>query len=200
MTHRSAPATLVLDIDGVLVHPRGRAWHDTLEDDLGISPDQLHREFFTPCWPSIVTGAASLTVELGLALKRMGAGVGVDELIAYWFQAHSRIDLAVVGVACAWADRTRGRLVLASNQEHTRAAYLWGEVGLGDVFGEMYYSAKAGVAKPSPEFFSWCGADLGGRVVFFDDDAANVAAARGAGWDAHLFTGAAAMRGVLAGR
>jgi 2-haloacid dehalogenase len=53
-----------------------------------------------------------------------------------------------------------------------------------------------GVAKPDPEIFEVLGRRLGhpvGGVLFVDDVARNVAAARAAGMDAVLFTDAAGL-------
>ena len=62
---------------------------------------------------------------------------------------------------------------------------------VGDAFDHLVFSYRLGAAKPDPEAFERAGSHLGGtaeQVVFFDDSADNVHAARAAGWDAHLFT------------
>ncbi|UDY36012.1 HAD family hydrolase [Dermatobacter hominis] len=64
-------------------------------------------------------------------------------------------------------------------------------------------SGEERVCKPEPEIFRRCEARFGFRpeqALFFDDSPANVAGARAVGWDAELFTGAAAARLALVSR
>jgi len=64
----------------------------------------------------------------------------------------------------------------------------------------LVFSADLGLVKPEPEIYARADAAYGTRpadVVFFDDRAENVAAARAHGWDAHLFTGPGSVLDVL---
>jgi 2-haloacid dehalogenase len=57
-------------------------------------------------------------------------------------------------------------------------------------FDRAFLSGPAGMAKPDPRFYALLEAGTGiapGRLLFVDDTAANVAAARARGWQAHLF-------------
>lgn len=201
-----APA-LVLDVDGVLVHvegqDRGTAWYARLREDLGIDPQQLHDEFFRKRWSQIVSGRADLREELGAALQRIRPSVSVDELTTYWFRNHSEVDHEVLDAVTEWADRTRGRLFLATNQEKYRADYLWRNLGLQRFFTSIFYSADMGLTKSEVEFFQRVGNLIAGAdwrradILFFDDDTQNVEVAARAGWTARLFTDVTALRKAL---
>lgn len=76
---------------------------------------------------------------------------------------------------------------------HERFAFL-------DWFHGRVYSCEERVAKPDPAMFERCTQrfDLDpGRVLFVDDNPANVAAAHAAGWSAVRFSEPAALRVVL---
>ena len=69
-----------------------------------------------------------------------------------------------------------------------------------DLFDDIIVSGVEKVAKPNPRIYEIVeersgrsGADL----FFTDDNPANVEAARERGWDAHIFTDAAALEGQL---
>ncbi len=66
-----------------------------------------------------------------------------------------------------------------------------------------FFSAELRLAKPDPEIYAAVTDALGvpgEQVVFFDDRQVNVDAARGAGWDAHLWTSGVAVEETLRAR
>jgi HAD superfamily hydrolase (TIGR01509 family) len=67
----------------------------------------------------------------------------------------------------------------------------------------LFLSCEIRACKPSPEAFAAVEASLGlppGEILFIDDTAANVEAARARGWDAILFASNAALASDLAAR
>jgi putative hydrolase of the HAD superfamily len=67
----------------------------------------------------------------------------------------------------------------------------------------LVFSADLGLAKPDPAIYAAADQAYGtapGDVVFFDDRADNVAAARAHGWDAHVWAGPEEALAVLAQR
>jgi len=69
-----------------------------------------------------------------------------------------------------------------------------------DHFEDIIVSGVEKVAKPDPRIYEIVEARSGrsGAELFFtDDNAANIAAARARGWDAHLFTDAASLEAQL---
>jgi 2-haloacid dehalogenase len=72
-----------------------------------------------------------------------------------------------------------------------------------DLFEGIVVSGVEKLVKPDPELFALAARRFGhapGDMLFVDDNAANVAAARDGGWQAHHFTDAAALRAELVAR
>jgi 2-haloacid dehalogenase len=71
---------------------------------------------------------------------------------------------------------------------------------LFDLFADVVVSGEERSAKPEPRIYEIAEARFGvppGRLFFTDDNPANVAAAGARGWQAHLFTDAAALERSL---
>jgi putative hydrolase of the HAD superfamily len=193
--------TLMLDVDGVLIHPRcGPHWSSRLERDLGINPAALHASFFVPCWEKIVTGRASLPDCLAACLPAIAPAVTPSRLMAYWFEQDSRIDHEVLqGIV---ALRALGMPVyLATNQDHARMRYLLDTLALRPCIDGWFHSAALGERKPQQAFFAAIQAHLAvpaPDLVLVDDSAENVAAARAAGWQAIQWTAGATLADLIA--
>lgn len=193
---------LMLDVDGVLVtgRPRdGLPWAAELERDLGIDPGALQDAFFTPYWEDIVLGRRPLFDVLRACLPQLAPRLTPQDFVDYWFAMDSRVNQALL----AECDRLRSlgvRVVLATNQEHQRAAFLMQRMALGQHVDGIVYSARLGARKPQPAFFRRAAAELGlpGAALFLvDDSAENVAAARTAGWQAAHWTGTGSLLALL---
>lgn len=201
----SSSPVLALDIDGVISlgypgapHP----WYATLKADWGFDHEEMARDFFHRDFREVVRGRLDLYVALHDYLEAKGLADRLDEFVAYWFEKDSIIDRDVLAQADAWRQRTGGRCFAASNQEHHRVAYLRDQVGLGAHFDEIIYSAALGVPKPERVFFTNAQARMGVTVaqsiLFVDDSAANVDAARACGWRAMLYRGPESLKQALA--
>jgi putative hydrolase of the HAD superfamily len=84
------------------------------------------------------------------------------------------------------------RVMLATNQDHERAQYLMHNRGLRDHADGIYHSAALGVAKPELMFFNEIATRErrdASQLILIDVTAANVDAARQAGWRAIHYTG-----------
>jgi len=182
---------LALDLDGVVLtgHAEGGRWDRYLARDLGIEPARLQENFFRPYWKSIMTGQRDLFEVLDACWPAMKCKSTPREFVDYWFRCDYTVDDALLKVIDAW--RAQGKsCVLATNQEHHRARYVWVEGGLSRHFDEMFYSAALGVEKPQPAFFNSVTEKVGSRMITFLDDALpNVEAAARAGWDARHYRG-----------
>ena len=199
------PPVLVLDIDGVvsLAHPgSARPWYRDLEADWGFGHDEIRREYFEGVFVDVLRGRLDLYVTLNDWLATKGLSDRVEEFVAYWFERDADLDAGVLAEADAWRARTGGRCFTASNQEHHRIAYLRDHKGLGAHFDEIVYSAALGVCKPDRVFFTNAQARMGvtaaQSILFVDDTAANVDAARACGWRAMLYRGPDSLRDALA--
>ena len=83
------------------------------------------------------------------------------------------------------------RVCLASNMDKAQRVLFWNALGLKDFADEIFCSGDLNVAKPEPLFYSRVAALLSATpesIIFFDDSAANVDAAKACGWQAFLYT------------
>ena len=87
------------------------------------------------------------------------------------------------------------------------AAPFWAEFRAGeplfDLFADIVVSGIEKIAKPAPEIFDLAARRFGhdpGAMLFIDDNADNIAAARELGWQVHHFGGADALRTDLVRR
>lgn len=196
-------SALMIDVDGVLIGGRpsdGKPWAFSLEDDLGVSPADLQRTFFTPYWDDIVVGRCALADRLKPVLATVAPGLSCDELIAYWFENDARLNHDLLAELRQL--RAGGiKVYLATNQEHVRAAYLFDVLGLGPDVDGIYYSAALGHRKPDRAFFERA-ALLSGfsaeQLLLIDDTPMNVAAARASGWSASLWREGDSLFDILA--
>lgn len=186
----STRRALMVDVDGVLlVHPHPGGWAANLERDLGLSRDALEKRFFAPNFADIVHGRAALRDRLAPALEEIAPHLSCDALIDYWFRNDAHVDADLVAQLAAV--RARGVEVhLATVQEHERAAYIWDVLGFRDRCDGMHYAAALGAAKPAAAFYEAVERRSGfapAEILFIDDKAANVEAARARGWTAEVW-------------
>jgi len=202
----SSSPVLVLDIDGVvsLAQPgSAHPWHASLKADMAIDYEELERDFFRREFMEVLRGRLDLYVALQDYFETRDMADRLEAFVAYWFEKDCVIDRAVLAQADAWRQRTGGRCFAASNQEHHRVAYLRDQAGLGAHFDEIVYSAALGVCKPDRVFFTSAQTRMGvtaaQAILFVDDKAENVDAARACGWRAMLYRGPESLEKALAG-
>ena len=177
----------MVDVDGVLVDGRpedGRHWTTSLEEDFGFTRDAIQERFFTPYWEDIVLGRAGLMEPLTTALQEIAPHVSAAQFVSYWFAKDSRLVETFLP-EFAFARSQGQRVYLATNQEHLRAAYLMETLGLAKHVDGIFYSARLGVMKPDPAFFTKVQAAVGLRgeeLLLIDDRRENTEAALKAGW------------------
>jgi putative hydrolase of the HAD superfamily len=195
---------IFFDVDGVLIDgwhskpERRKPWDAHLEQDLGIDRDAFRKSFFES--PSgkfaspmhaCVKGERDLKEALAGVLPSIGYNGSVDALVRYWFEKDSNINPEVFDAVKRLRRHGDVELYVATGQEHYRAAYLWNELGFSKHFKDIFYSARLGHLKGTPEFFAEVNRALGiapdERPLFFDDQEEIVSLARTAGWDACVF-------------
>jgi len=183
---------LMLDADGVLVHPAPNfARNEALEGVVeavraAISPSQ--RE-------ALGTGHADM-----LDVLRVVGGGPVEEIAAYWLARDTHIDPAMLAAVDALR-RGGTRVYLATNQDSRRAEYLWSTLGLVDHFDGLLASSLLGVRKPDAAYFDAAAATAGviaADLVFIDDSEPNITAARQAGWRAAHWTSDLTLEAAIA--
>jgi putative hydrolase of the HAD superfamily len=195
---------IFFDVDGVLIDgwhskpERRKPWDATIAHDLGIDREALRKRLFAPAADgeqapilACACGRRDLKQVLGEILPEIGHRGSVDSFLGYWFEKDANVNRELFAVVERLARHADVDLYLATGQEHHRAAYLWNELGWRVHFKDIFYGAKLGHLKDTPEFFAAVNRALaitsGDRPLFFDDRADVVMLARDAGWDAHVF-------------
>jgi len=178
---------LMVDVDGVLVDGRpedGLPWQTSVEQDFAFTSDQLDELFFAPHWEDIVVGRTGLMERLPVALEQIAPHVSPAEFLSYWFEKDSRLSASLLE-ELAVIRSTGIPVYLATNQEHLRAAYVMGRLGLAECVDGIFYSAMLGAKKPDADFFAKVQASVGLRgeeILLIDDSQRNIVAAQKAGW------------------
>ncbi|MEM7124627.1 MAG: HAD-IA family hydrolase [Pseudomonadota bacterium] len=182
------PRLIACDVDGVLVHGMtdGRYdWQEALARDFGVKQEDV-AAFFRDDWDACILGEADLRDVLPPYLERWGYGGTADDFLAFWFANDSNLDHDLVEEISGL--RSHSRIVLATNQDRHRAAFLWDEMGLSSRFDRMFASSSMGVRKPDTQFWriitDEMGEVAGPEVLLIDDSQRNVEAARQFGWQA----------------
>ncbi|MDN5916281.1 MAG: HAD-IA family hydrolase [Pseudonocardia sp.] len=199
MTSDSGP-TVVFDLGEVLVPSAGL--ERALAAELGVDEPALHDAYWAhrqrhdlgdppeQYWSAVFTA-------LGLALDRdrMARAETLD--VTRWAALPPASAVMIGDLA-----RMRVRLAVLSNAPRGLAAAIraapW-----SSPFDRLLFSADVGVAKPSADIFRRADHEFRTspeQVLFFDDRAENVRAARAHGWDAHVWRGAADAMTTLRSR
>jgi putative hydrolase of the HAD superfamily len=186
--------TVLFDVDGVLVngyHARPEKhvrWNENLLADLGVDPDRFNAEFIYDVFvKKVIVGQMSLLEALERTLPGLGYRGPAMAFVGYWLSHDSNVNEAMLDVVRRLKAAGGSRLFLATNQEHMRAQWLWQTLKFGELFEDMFHSARVGHAKPARPYFEWVSNRLGPQAekpLFFDDREDIVKAARQHGWEA----------------
>ncbi len=189
--------TVVFDLGEVLVPSSGVL--PVLAGELGVGTDR----FAAAYWPG------RLDYDLGRVDDEYWAGVLSALDIAFRPELVARLRATDAGkwstlppASATLIDELVAagtRLAVLSNAPAPLAASVRA-AGWSDPFDVLVFSCDLGVVKPDPAIYAAADRAYGtrpGDVVFFDDRADNVAAARTHGWDAHVWTGADDALAVL---
>jgi putative hydrolase of the HAD superfamily len=185
------------DVDGVLVHgyharpELTRRWNVNLLADLGVDPDRFTSEFIFDIFiKKVVIGEMSIIDALDRRLPGLGYKGSPMAFLHYWLTHDSVLNTELIEIIRRLKGRTDLRLFIATNQDHTRAQWLWHTLGLGELFEDIFYSARAGIRKPERGFFDFIEHRIGPQSeppLFFDDTPKVVDGARAHGWEAVRF-------------
>jgi putative hydrolase of the HAD superfamily len=190
------------DADGVLQHlPAG--WEASMRPVVGHLVDDVEaflEEAFAAERPALTGDARWLDVLPGL-LEKWGIAHAHDDALRVWLTIEPVVETREI------VERLRAagvRCYLATNQDEHRGQHMHTALGYADLFDGAFYSYEMRVAKPDPAYFRVVLERLGlpaGEVLFVDDNAANVEAARSAGLRAeqwHVADGVDALHALLA--
>jgi putative hydrolase of the HAD superfamily len=171
---------VMFDADGVLQnHPGG--WIAAAEPYFG----ERALEFLEKSYAaelSTLSGQGDHLAILAATLAEFGVTVPVGDVYrAVWLS----MEPAAASLAVVRALRRCGYGVhLGTNQERYRAAHMREVLGYDALFDVSCYSCELGAAKPDVAFFTEAARRIGAEpaaILFIDDNAQNVAAARVAG-------------------
>ncbi|WP_332688103.1 HAD family hydrolase [Devosia sp.] len=185
------------DVDGVLVHgyharpELTRRWNENLLSDLGVDPDRFNTEFIFDIFiKKVVVGEMAMIDALERRLPGLGYRGSPMTFLHYWLTHDSTLNTPLIGAIRMLKKRNDLKLYIATNQDHTRALWLWQTLGLGELFEDIFYSARAGIRKPERGFFDFIEHRIGPQSeppLFFDDTPKVIDGARKHGWDAVQF-------------
>lgn len=188
---------IFFDVDGVIIdgyhqNPDHRnPWDSHIEKDLGITQQALSRLFHQDYLNNVWIGDEPLDQAVAQFLHDINSKVTAKQLIDYWFKKDSKINRHVLEMADElFENDVISGIYLATNQEHSRAKYLWEDLGLNQRFDDIFYAAKLGVDKSEAAFFHAISNQLDidpANCLQIDDDPAALRAARTAGWNVFLF-------------
>ncbi len=193
-----AVRTVLWDADGVLQHlPAG--WEASMRPVVEGHLDDVSAflaEAFELERPALVGEVSWLDVLPGL-LERWGIPQLYDDALRIWLTIVPQDEVRALVTAL----RAEGLpCYLATNQTEHRGRYMAENLGYDDLLDGAFWSYELGVAKPDPGYFTAVLTRLGrepGEVLFVDDSARNVDAARSLGLAAeqwHVDDGLPALR------
>lgn len=170
---------MFLDVDGVLVHgyhtrpELQHPWDATLLADLGVDPDRFRQEFIFDIFiKKVIIGEMALVDALERRLPSFGYKGSPVGFAHYWLTHDSKLNLPLLDLVRQIRQQSDLKLYIATNQEHLRANWLWGHLGLHALFEDIFYSARIGFQKPAPQYFDFIMARIGPQSeppLFFDD-------------------------------
>ncbi|MEU4391092.1 HAD-IA family hydrolase [Kribbella sp. NPDC023855] len=171
---------VLFDADGVLQDIPG-GWAAAMEPYLGERTEEFLRRTWKDELPALA-GQDDYLPLLAATLAEYGVVVPVE--VVYRDVWH-RIVRSEESFAIVEKLRRNGYGVhLGTNQEQYRGGHMRTTLGYDDLFDVSCYSYDLGVAKPDPAFFTEAARRIAAdpaSILFIDDRADNVAAARIAG-------------------
>lgn len=184
---------IIFDVDGVLINGfhanekfRNR-WDENIEQDLGITKDDLTNHFFNKRFGDVLIGKRPLHETLDESLSDLKFDGTSQDIIDYWMKNDLNINHDVLDIV-KQLNTMECDLYIATNQEYVRANYLWHNLGFNYYFHDIFYSAKIGHVKPEAEYFHYINDAIGSEeIIFFDDHPQNIDVAKSCGWQAFLF-------------
>ena len=173
----------MFDADGVLQHLPG-GWIAAAEPFFGGRALEFLQRSYAAELPTLAGQGDHLAI-LTATLADFAVTIPVTDVYrGIWLS----VEPVPASLAVVRALRQRGYGVhLGTNQERYRAAHMREVLGYDGLFDVSCYSWELGAAKPDLAFFTEAARRIGAEpaaILFIDDNAENVAAARAAGLSA----------------
>jgi len=191
---------VMFDADGVLQNLPG-GWIAAAEPFFGARALEFLQRSYEAELPTLAGQGDHLAI-LTATLAEFGVTVPVADVYrGIWLS----MEPVAASLAVVRALRQGGYGVhLGTNQERYRAAHMREVLGYDGLFDVSCYSCELGAAKPDLAFFTEAARRIGAEpsaILFIDDNARNVAAAREAGLNAEQWCvedGHDVLHGLLA--
>ena len=178
---RPAVGAVLWDCDGVLQHGIHGALAELVEL---VGPEALRALVAEE--HSALRGEESLRSCVSRLIEQLGLPVTADQVLPVW----DRYELDADALSVLASVRAAGYpCYLATNQQDYRRDRMRSVSGYDALVDGSFYSCEMGVAKPDPEFFRHIVTALARSphsLLFLDDLAENVRAARAEGLHAEL--------------
>lgn len=179
------------DFDGVLNkgHQGGfDAWQAEFEADLGVSAAVFTDFIFSDGkFNAVLNGERDLLDLLKDYTKTHAVPHAPETVLDYWLTKDAVVDPQVLG----WLTACPIQGVIATNNEHRRADYMWEVMGFKAHMAKIFASGPLGVKKPDGRFFAaieeWSGLSPS-DILLIDDAEKNIHAASSRGWQTFHFT------------
>jgi putative hydrolase of the HAD superfamily len=193
---------IVFDLYGVIARTQTDEAKRRLVE-LAKVPGEEFWEAYWACRPAYDAGQGAVAYWDEVA-ARMGARFDdVPALVEADLDSWSQVDEEMADLVCALADQGRSLGLLSNIVEDLVPVWESRHGRWLGRFAALTYSCRIGVAKPDRRAYEICAERMGvatSQVLFFDDNEANVVAARQAGMSAELFTSAEQVRALLGNR
>ncbi|MET3988065.1 HAD family phosphatase [Streptomyces sp. PvR034] len=194
---------VLFDMFGVLARLQSPASQAVLENTAGVDRERFWAAYWSQRAPydrGDVAGPAYWKGVCEILGVPLDAHLTAD-LIAADLASWSEVDQRAVALLATLAARGFTLGLLSNIPEELAVRYETSEPWL-DRFAVVGFSCRIGSAKPEPAAYEWCVRELGlpaGEILFVDDRADNVAAARELGLRGHVFTSPDALEAALEG-
>ncbi|MFB7265472.1 HAD family hydrolase [Streptomyces nojiriensis] len=192
---------VLFDMFGVIARVQSPESMAVLERTAGADPDRFWAAYWSERPPydrGEVTGPGywqAVFAHLGISPDRRLT----EELTAADLRSWSEIDRRMVDLVGRLADQGLVLGLLSNIPEDLAARYEATQPWL-ERFAVRGLSCRIGSAKPEPAAYEWCVRELGlppEEILFVDDRAENVDAARRLGLQGHVFTSPEELRVAL---
>lgn len=178
---------IFFDADGLVLRG-GFMFTDKLAEKYGLNAKNM-TPFFKGPFRECAAGKADLKTELVKVLNDWGWKGTVDELIQFWLTEGTVFDDKTVELARKLSSKGVHCFV-ATGQEKNRGEFIKSNVGGGDPFEDVFYSAEVGCDKKEKQFFETIFDRVShvttdpSEVLFIDDSEHIVDMAKSVGFDA----------------
>lgn len=176
---------LVFDLGGVLLPFEQERRVERIATSLAIPRENVRSWMHSGIAQALDRGEADVG-DLARSMSALaGCAIGDDSAKALYLSVFEAPNLPLWNAVAALRSRQRV-YALSDNPSFVRDLF-----PRDDAFDGVFWSADLGLLKPDRAVFAAVAKKISaapGDVVFVDDNAANIAAARAFGWDGVLFT------------